>query len=116
MKYMYTQVRGQQQEVPGTILRVGMVLFLWHPVWHTQPLYLADCSPGKSLVMTMFTHLYMHTHHTLPPSPIPLPQLTHVNLNYILCPALVDPFNGPYYRTAAVFHLAACLLTLGKLY
>ena len=64
----------------------------------------------------MTTHLYMHTRHTLPPSPIPLPQLTHVNLNYILCPALVDPFNGPYYRTAAVFHQAACLLTLGKLY
>ena len=44
---------------------MGVVLFLWHPVWHTQPLYL---------------------------------------------------FNGPYYRTAAVFHQAACLLTLGKLY
>ena len=56
-----------------------------------------------------------HTPHTPPPFPHP-PQLTHVNLNYILCPALVDPFNGPYYRTAAVFHQAACLLTLGKLY
>ena len=61
----------------------------------------------------------MHTPHTLSTtssSPPHLPQLTHVNLNYILCPALVDPFNGPYYRTAAVFHQAACLLTLGKLY
>lgn len=43
-------------------------------------------------------------------------QATHVNLNYVLCPATVDPFNGPYYRTAAVFHQAVCLLTLGKLY
>ena len=43
-------------------------------------------------------------------------QATHVNLNYILCPAYVDPFRGPYYRTAAVFHQAFCLLTLGKLY
>ena len=47
MKYMYTQVRGQQQEVPGTILRVGVVLFLQHPVWHTQPLYLADAALGQ---------------------------------------------------------------------
>ena len=28
----------------------------------------------------------------------------------------MDPFNGPYYRTAAVFHQAICLLTLGKVY
>ena len=64
----------------------------------------------------MTTHLLAHTpqimFHTIPHHP----QLTNVNLNYILCPALVDPFNGPYYRTAAVFHQASCLLTLGKLY
>lgn len=33
-----------------------------------------------------------------------------------MCPAVVDPFRGPYYRTAAVFHQALCLLTLGKIY
>lgn len=43
-------------------------------------------------------------------------QLTHVNLNYILCPATVDPFHGPYYRLFAIFHQAICLLTLGKIY
>ena len=42
--------------------------------------------------------------------------MTHVNLNYVLCPAVVDPFNGPHYRTIAVFHQAICLLTLGKIY
>ena len=43
-------------------------------------------------------------------------QLTHVNLNYLLCPALMDPFAGPYYRLWAVFHQTACLLLLGKIY
>lgn len=43
-------------------------------------------------------------------------QSTQVNLNFMLCPADKDPFNGPYYRLAAVFHQAFCLLTLGKIY
>ena len=47
---------------------------------------------------------------------ISLSQITHVNLNFLLCPATVDPFNGPYYRLCAVFHQTACLLTLGKIY
>ena len=47
---------------------------------------------------------------------ISLSQVTYVNLNYLLCPATVDPFNGPYYRLCALFHQAVCLLTLGKLY
>ena len=42
--------------------------------------------------------------------------MSEVNLNFVLCPAVVDPFNGPYYRTIAVFHQAVCLLTLGKIY
>lgn len=54
----------------------------------------------------------VHNHYILQPVAI----LTQVNLNYVLCPAVVDPFNGPYYRTMAVFHQAACLLTLGKIY
>lgn len=42
--------------------------------------------------------------------------MSEVNLNFVLCPAVVDPFRGPYYRTFAVFHQAFCLLTLGKIY
>lgn len=46
----------------------------------------------------------------------PIAMVTEVNLNYMMCPATKDPFNGPYYRLAAIFHQALCLLTLGKLY
>lgn len=54
----------------------------------------------------------IHNHYILQPVAI----ATQVNLNYVLCPAVVDPFRGPYYRTIAVFHQAFCLLTLGKVY
>ena len=46
----------------------------------------------------------------------PLAMLTHVNLNYILCPAERDPFNGPNYRLAAIFHQSFLLLVFGKIY
>eukprot|EP00731_Ephydatia_muelleri_P035682 Em0147g8a len=41
--------------------------------------------------------------------------LTHVNLNYLLCPAIVDPFRGPYYRIIGLFHQTLCLLFVDKL-
>ena len=70
-----------RSRVPGAILRVGVVLFLWHPVWYTQPLYLADCSPGRlhvshqgqtlslCCILTYgHTLLHMCTYLTFPPS------------------------------------------------
>ena len=46
----------------------------------------------------------------------PVAMWSHVNLNFILCPATKDPFNGPYYRFCAIIHQAICLLSLGKIY
>ena len=46
----------------------------------------------------------------------PVAMVTDVNLNFLMCPATKDPFNGPYYRLAAIFHQTICLLFLGKAY
>ena len=45
----------------------------------------------------------------------PISYATHVNLNSMLCPAVSDPFRGPYYRIAANFHQIAFVVLHGKI-
>jgi bacterioferritin-associated ferredoxin len=46
----------------------------------------------------------------------PISLLTKVNLNAMICPAVSDPFNGPYYRIAANLHLPLFMILFGKTY
>ncbi|GAB0095459.1 transmembrane protein 164 [Sergentomyia squamirostris] len=41
---------------------------------------------------------------------------SQVNLNHMLCPAVLDPFEGPSYRLWAVLHQAILCPLLGKIY
>lgn len=45
----------------------------------------------------------------------PISILTSVNLNSIMCPAVSDPFKGPFYRIAACFHQTAFVAIHGKI-
>ena len=45
----------------------------------------------------------------------PISYATHVNLNSMMCPAVSDPFHGPYYRLAANFHQILFVVLHGKI-
>ena len=46
----------------------------------------------------------------------PLSFATGVNLNSTMCPAVSDPFNGPFYRIAANLHQIPFIFLFGKCY
>ncbi len=43
-------------------------------------------------------------------------QLTHANLNQMLCPSPSDPFKGQFYRILAMIHQPLLILFIGKLF
>ncbi|ESO83790.1 hypothetical protein LOTGIDRAFT_55380, partial [Lottia gigantea] len=62
---------------------------------------------------TMVALGYLIAYHFLPLQIIAL--LSYVNLNNMLCPAISDPFHGPYYRLCGISHQIILIPTLGKL-
>ncbi|KAK3739954.1 hypothetical protein QZH41_012792 [Actinostola sp. cb2023] len=44
----------------------------------------------------------------------PIGMLSQVNLNSMICPAVSDPFNGPYYRIIACMYIPALIFLVGK--
>ena len=70
--------------------------------------------PMREWAWSCFAGILFGIHHLYIMQPVAM--VTEVNLNFMMCPATKDPFNGPYYRLAAIFHQALCLLTLGKVY
>ena len=43
-------------------------------------------------------------------------QILHINLNNMVCPAVSDPFSGPYYRIIACCHQPLLIFLIGKIF
>lgn len=46
----------------------------------------------------------------------PLGMILHINLNNMVCPAVSDPFSGPYYRIIACCHQPLLIFLIGKIF
>jgi hypothetical protein len=98
----------------------GMWLLGYH--WYVMRVHITiipcpgiDClEPTTEFAWAIFSGIYFGIHQLFILQPLAM--VSHVNLNFILCPARLDPFKGPYYRLAAVFHQMLCLLFCGKVY
>lgn len=103
--------------LPGEVFNYWIqhiiILFIVPPyliyIWGDECL-----EPINEWAWCFFANVVFSVHHSYIMTPLAI--LTHVNLNYLLCPASVDPFRGPYYRIIGLFHQTLCLLFLGKLY
>lgn len=85
---------------------VSIIFNLFKGIYNMEPL--------KNLHWGFLSIGFMRLYHYLILQPISF--ATEVNLNSIMCPAVSDPFEGPYYRIAAHVHQTFFILLHGKFY
>jgi len=70
--------------------------------------------PLTDMSWPLFSSGILMIYHFLPLQMIGM--VTAVNLNNMICPAISDPFRGPWYRLAALVHQSIFVPLHGKLY
>jgi len=117
----------------------GPLLALLFPVTNTLDLPLEWTIYWVQHLMLLLTPLYLTTiggqFHLDPPSGLawpamafslyslyhwvllqPIGLMLQTNLNNMICPAISDPFHGPYYRVVAMSHQTILVPLVGTLY
>jgi hypothetical protein len=73
-----------------------------------------NMEPIKNFHWGLMSLAFMRLYHYLVLQPISF--ATQINLNSMMCPAISDPFTGPWYRIAANLHQTFFIVLHGKLY
>ncbi|KAK3609705.1 hypothetical protein CHS0354_011392 [Potamilus streckersoni] len=95
------------------------VYYLQHLLMMVIPFYLIKiggvytAEPLWDLSWSILSIGCLYLYHFMPMQYLAV--LTRVNLNNMLCPAVSDPFYGPYYRLFAIVHQMLALPVLGKI-
>ncbi|KAL0849181.1 hypothetical protein ABMA28_013522 [Loxostege sticticalis] len=96
---LYWIQHGMMFVIPYYLLRIGGVYNI-EPFWDFN--------------WAIFSYSLNLLYHFIVLQSIAIP--AQVNLNHMLCPAILDPFEGPWYRIAAVIHQALLCPLLCKVY
>ncbi|XP_045772421.1 transmembrane protein 164 isoform X2 [Maniola jurtina] len=96
---LYWIQHGMMFVIPYYLLRIGGVYNI-EPFWDFN--------------WAIFSYCLNLLYHFIILQTIAIP--AQVNLNHMLCPAILDPFDGPWYRIAAVIHQAILCPLLCKLF
>ncbi|VVC86703.1 transmembrane protein 164 [Leptidea sinapis] len=96
---LYWIQHGMMFVIPYYLLRIG-------GVYNIEPLWDFNWS--------IFSYCLNLLYHFVILQVIAIP--AQVNLNHMLCPAILDPFDGPWYRMAALVHQALLCPLLCKVF
>ncbi|KAK9510948.1 hypothetical protein O3M35_005619 [Rhynocoris fuscipes] len=93
--------------------------WIQHTMMMVIPLYLLhlgvyQVEPLSDLSWSLVSYCILVFYHFVILQGIGLP--ARVNLNHMLCPAIRDPFDGPWYRPIATAHQAILCPLLSKLF
>jgi len=97
-----------------TIYWVQHFLLLLIPIYLTRLGGQFNLDPLSDLAWPAMAFSAYSLYHWIVLQPIGL--LTQTNLNNMICPAISDPFHGPYYRVLAMSHQSILVPLVGKLY
>jgi len=96
------------------------IYWVQHIMLLVIPLYLTrlggqfNLDPVSDLAWPVLAFSIYSLYHWLVLQPIGL--MSQTNLNNMICPAISDPFHGPYYRVVAMAHQTFLVPLVGKLY
>ncbi|CAH1644941.1 unnamed protein product [Spodoptera littoralis] len=102
------------------IFAEAALYWIQHGMMFVIPYYLLriggpyNIEPFWDFHWSIFSYCLNMIYHFIVLQLIAIP--AQVNLNHMLCPAILDPFDGPWYRVAAVTHQALLCPLLCKLF